>query len=71
MPRLILFPLSTSSFAWAELLICTAILFRRFEFELVDVDRARDIDVKRDCFVSQPSRASRGLRVKVQTRVGV
>ncbi|CAL8576589.1 hypothetical protein XPA_002464 [Xanthoria parietina] len=55
-------------FAWAELLICTAILFRRFAFELVDVDRARDIDVQRDCFLGQPSRESRGLRVKVRTR---
>ncbi|KAI4093907.1 MAG: hypothetical protein LQ339_007589 [Xanthoria mediterranea] len=56
------------NFAWAELLICTAILFRRFAFELVDVDRARDIDVQRDCFLGQPSRESRGLRVKVRTR---
>lgn len=59
------------SFAWAELLICTAILFRRFEFELVGVDRARDIDVKRDCFLGQPSRDSRGLRLKVRKRADV
>lgn len=56
------------SFARTELLICTAILFRRFAFELVDVDRVRDIDVKRDCFLGQPGKESKGLRVRVKVR---
>lgn len=56
------------SFAWAEILMCTAMLFRRFEFELCGVDRKRDVDVKRDCFLGQPSRENRGYRVKVSLR---
>ena len=64
-PRLML---ALNSFAWAELLICTAMLFRRFNFELCNVNRKRDIDVRRDCFLGQPSHESEGLRVKVHSR---
>lgn len=45
-------------------------LFRRFDFELCGVDRKRDVDVKRDCFLGQPSRESQGVRVKVRSRAG-
>ena len=63
-----LIPLSSRSFAWAELLLCTAMLFRRFDFELCGVERKRDVDVKRDCFLGLPSRDSQGIRVKVALR---
>ena len=59
---------SRVSFAWAEMLICTAMLFRRFDFELCGVKRERDVDVKRDCFLSQPSRESKGIRTKIYLR---
>lgn len=39
------------SFAWGEIYLCAATLFRRFDFELCDVDRAVDVDVVRDCFL--------------------
>jgi len=58
------------SFAWAEMIICTAILFRRFDFELCDVERERDVDVKRDCFLGQSSHESKGIRVRVKSRTG-
>ena len=40
-----------------------ACLFRRFELQLYDTVRERDIDVRRDCFLGQPSPASRGVHV--------
>ncbi|KAL9129093.1 MAG: hypothetical protein Q9217_002365 [Psora testacea] len=43
---------------------------QKFEFELCDVDRVRDVDAKRDCFLGQPSKESRGVRVKVRERSG-
>ena len=57
--------LMMTSFAWAEILMCTAMLFWRFEFELCGIDRKRDVDVKCNCFLRQPSRENRGYRVKV------
>ena len=40
-------------------------IFARFELELFDVDRARDLDPKRDCLMAMPSKESKGMRVKV------
>lgn len=51
--------------AWAELYLGAAIVFRGFELELHDVEYARDLEVKRDCFIGLPSPESRGVRVKV------
>lgn len=53
------------------MLICTAMLFRRFDFELCGVDRERDVDVKRDCFLGQSSRESRGIQTKIRLRTGI
>ncbi|MCJ1289196.1 hypothetical protein MMC34_000728 [Xylographa carneopallida] len=53
------------NFAWAELVVATATIFRRFEFELHDTVRERDVDVKRDCFLGEPCKQSRGVRVRV------
>lgn len=40
-------------------------LFRRFELELYDTIRERDIDIVRDCFLGEPHPDSVGVRVKV------
>ena len=55
-----------SSFAWAELLIAAAAIFRRFDFELFETDRKRDVDAQRDCFLGEPSKESRGVRVRIR-----
>ena len=56
---------SCYSFAIAELYIIIACLFRRYELELYDTVRERDIDVVRDCFLGEASLESPGVRVKV------
>ena len=40
-------------------------LFRRFELELVDTIRERDVDIARDQFVSKPAKESKGVCVRV------
>lgn len=40
-------------------------VLRRFDFELHDVVKERDIDVVRDCFVGLASPESRGIRFRV------
>lgn len=37
-----------------------------FDFELHEVVRQRDVDVSRDCFLGEPKRGSRGLRVRAR-----
>ncbi|MCJ1312339.1 hypothetical protein MMC25_006013 [Agyrium rufum] len=53
------------NFAWAELFLVTATVFRRFDFVLHDCDRERDVDIKRDCFLGEPSKKSKGIRARV------
>ena len=53
------------SFALSELYIIIACLFRRYELELYDTIRERDIDVVRDCFLGEASLDSPGVHVKV------
>ena len=48
----------------AELYITIACVFSRFDLQLHDTIRARDIDSVRDCFVGEVSPESRGVRVK-------
>ncbi|KAH8600807.1 putative cytochrome P450 [Bisporella sp. PMI_857] len=50
--------------AWVELYLATAMVFRRWELELFETDRM-DVDVARDCFVSQPVKESKGVRIRV------
>ena len=52
------------SFALAELYITLACLFHRYDLELYDTIRERDIDVARDCFIGEPSPSSVGVRVR-------
>jgi len=51
--------------AYANLYHVLAALFRRFDLELVDTVRERDVDIARDQFVSKPSKGSRGVCVRV------
>lgn len=48
----------------AELYLVVATVFRRFDMELYDTIRERDIDVVRDCFIGEVSPESRGVWVK-------
>lgn len=41
-----------------------ACLFRRFDLELYDTIRERDIDMKSDFFIGEPSLESLGVRVR-------
>lgn len=52
--------------AQAEIYMALAAVFRRFDFELYETDRERDIDVKYDYITPKPSRESKGLRVLVK-----
>jgi hypothetical protein len=54
-----------NSLALTELYIVIACLFRRFDLELYDTIRERDIDIVRDCFIGEPSPQSKGVRVTV------
>jgi hypothetical protein len=49
----------------AELYLILATIFRRFDLELHDTVRERDIDIARDSFLGEPSLGSKGLRVKL------
>ena len=57
--------LQHSSLAQSELYIAIACLFRRFNLELHETVRERDVDGVRDCFTSEPSLESLGVRVKL------
>jgi len=51
----------------AELYLAAAGVLRRFELEMFDTVRERDIDIDsvRDCFVGMPMPGTKGLRVHV------
>ena len=55
---------SLISLALAEIYLVIATVFRRFNIELHDTTRERDIDVSRDCFIAEVSPESRGIWVK-------
>jgi cytochrome P450 len=52
--------------ALAELYLILGTLFKRFEFDLFETTKERDIDIVRDCFIGEPSTQSQGMRVKVR-----
>lgn len=54
--------------AWAEMYLTLASIFRRFDFDLSEVVRERDIDCSRDCIFGVPSFDSKGIIVKVLSR---
>jgi cytochrome P450 len=51
--------------AWAEMYLTLTKLLGRFDFELFHVDRERDIDHHRDCFLGEPSDDTQGVRFRV------
>ena len=51
------------SLANIEMYLFVATVFRRFELELFETDRHRDIDSSRDYYVGVPSSNSPGFRV--------
>jgi hypothetical protein len=53
------------NFAYAELYLPLSTLFRRFDLQLFETYRKRDIDHVRDCFLGEPDPQSPGVRVKV------
>ena len=58
------------SFAYFELYLVLATVFRRFKLELFDTLRERDVAHSRDCFLGKSSVGSQGVRVKVCVELG-
>jgi cytochrome P450 len=51
--------------AWAEMYLVLASIFRRYDFDLSEVVRERDIDIVRDCITGAPALDSKGIIVRV------
>lgn len=49
----------------AELYLTIAYICSRFDMELFETERIRDVDVVMDSVIGQPSLESKGIRVKV------
>jgi hypothetical protein len=41
---------------------------RRFEFELFDTEKSRDVDPARDCFIGLAQPGSQGVRVRILSK---
>lgn len=54
--------------AWATMYLTLASVCRRFDFDVSQVVRERDIDCSRDCIFAAPSFESKGVIVKVLSR---
>ena len=52
-------------FALAQLYTLTATIFRRYEFELYDTIRSRDVDHSWSHLIGEPSKGSMGVRFRV------
>jgi cytochrome P450 len=52
--------------ALAELYLILGTLFKKFDFDLFETTKERDIDIARDCFIGEPSTQSQGVRIKVR-----
>ena len=51
--------------SYAELYLALAAVLRRFELELQDVVRERDVDTVRDCLVGMPSPQAKPVQVRI------
>ncbi len=51
--------------AWAEMYLILANVFRRFDFDVSEVVRERDVDVAKDVIMGVPSPGPKGIIVKV------
>jgi hypothetical protein len=49
----------------AELYLTVAYICARFDMELFETKRGRDVDVVMDSVIGQPSLESKGIRVKI------
>jgi cytochrome P450 len=49
----------------AELYLTVAYICARFDMELFETERGRDVDVVMDSVIGQPSLESKGIRVKI------
>ncbi|KAL8726092.1 MAG: hypothetical protein Q9166_006929 [cf. Caloplaca sp. 2 TL-2023] len=56
--------------AYANIYHNISALIMRFDLELVDTLRERDVDMVRDHFVMKPTRGSKGVTVKVVKEYG-
>lgn len=54
--------------AYSEMYLGVAALVSRYDMELYDFDRKRDLEIVRDTFVGLPTKESRGVRAKVKLR---
>lgn len=54
--------------AYAELYLTVAALVARFDMELYDFERVRDLDIVRDKFIGLPSKEARPIRLKLRPR---
>lgn len=52
-----------SSLAKTEIFLTLAAPFRRYEMDLFDTTFERDVELKYDMFLPQPSLESRGVRI--------
>ncbi|KAI0380853.1 cytochrome protein [Hypomontagnella monticulosa] len=52
------------SLAMAQIYITLASMFRRYDFELYDTIRERDLDIIRDCFLGEVQSNTKGVRIK-------
>ncbi|KAI9667579.1 MAG: hypothetical protein M1821_000395 [Bathelium mastoideum] len=52
--------------AWGELFLILAMIFRRFEFDLNQVNKERDVDLDRDLILGVPKKESKGVVVGVK-----
>lgn len=52
--------------ARAELYVVLATIYRRFDFDVSQIVRERDVDGSRDCFLTANAKDSPGLLVKVK-----
>jgi hypothetical protein len=53
------------SFAYAEMYMSLATILCRFDLQLFETNRERDVDYTRDCFLGEADPSSPGIRVKV------
>lgn len=54
--------------AWAEMYLAIAYIVTRFDLELFDTTKERDILFQRDWFLGAPSPESQGLRMQIKQR---
>ncbi|KAI1827693.1 benzoate 4-monooxygenase cytochrome P450 [Xylaria intraflava] len=51
--------------AYAEIYLTLAYLFRRFDLELYQTSKQRDVETSNDCFIGTPHLNSPGIRVRI------